>query len=44
MNPRAVAFMWALTMLMAAAIALGPVYIYVSAGIVVAYTIYAVLP
>lgn len=43
MNPNAIAFMWALTMLMVAAIALGSVVsIYVVSALIVVYAIYAV--
>lgn len=38
MNPNAIAILWAFTILMAGAIALGPVFIYVIGALTVVYT------
>jgi hypothetical protein len=43
-NPRAIAVVWCLTVLMAGAIALGPNWIYGVAAVSIAYTIYSLLP
>lgn len=37
MNPNAIGILWAFTILMAGAIALGPVFIYVIGGLTVVY-------
>lgn len=43
MNPNAFAVLWAFTVLMAAAIALGPAYIYGVSVAIIVYTVFAVV-